>query len=141
MNVFRRRRVHLAAPQEWGREPGVFDLFEVLDAPGPLALSARVDSTHPCGLWLTESPDYPLSILARDLVTASRVVQLSDLAYEGEPDDRECLEELVNGRSAPQRHALAGLVLSGGAPRPVRVWTPLDDSVRHRNDSVPLLVS
>jgi hypothetical protein len=136
--VFRRRRVHLATLEEWTPSMGGIDVYDVLDAPGPLALAAR-SPARVCGLWLRASSDYPLTLLARDLVTCARLVPLSHVVYEGEEIDRECLEELVNGRPAPVGHPVAGLVLPAGVPREFRVWVQEGATLRHA-DEVALLV-
>ncbi len=137
MSVFRRRRVHLTTPKEWTPDAGTLLLYEVLDAPGALALAARAP-TEPCGLWIEPEVGYPLVLLARDLLTSARIAPLVEVVYGRDEANRLVLEELLNGRAAPEESSLAGLVLPGGAPQPVRVWTSEGADLRRPGAVVPL---
>ncbi len=113
-------------------DEGRVSLYRVLDAPAPLALAARGPAT-PCGLWTSVDENYPLALLARDLVTTARLVPLVEVVLEAGEGECRRLEELVNGRSDPVGVLTPGLTLAGGAPRPVRVWHPSNGEL-HRGD-------
>ncbi len=132
MTPFRCYRVRLDSPTPWPVDEDQLALYRVLDAPAPLALAARGPATS-CGLWTSADENYPLVLLARDLVTTARLVPLAEVVLEASEGECRRLEELVNGRRDPEGVLTPGLTLAGGAPRHVRVWCP-SSGVLHRGD-------